>query len=94
MTGFTKIKPLTDFLENSETHIGNLRTSGEAELLTVNGEEAIVVQDAASYRLLQQLAEQSIQDERLQQAIEDAKNSKPVDTIQTVFERIRKKWVN
>ncbi len=64
------IKPLSDFLRNSKSHITSLKASGEAEILTVNGEAAVVVQDAESYEAMAALAEQAQQDARLQKAME------------------------
>lgn len=63
------IKPLSDFLRNSKSHITALKESHEPEILTVNGEAAIVVQDAESYEEMAALAEQARQDARLQKAM-------------------------
>ena len=89
----TNIKPLTEFLRNSKTHIGALKSSGEAELLTVNGEASIIVQDAESYQALLELAEQARQDERLRRALQAAKNGEPVESADEVFSRLRKKHI-
>jgi hypothetical protein len=63
------IKPLSDFLRNAKSHIATLKETHEAEILTVNGEAAIVVQDAGSYQEMAALAEQARQDARLQSAM-------------------------
>jgi len=63
------IKPLSDFLRNSKSHITALKETHEAEILTVNGEAAVVVQDVESYEEMAALAEQARQDARLQQAM-------------------------
>lgn len=63
------IKPLSDFLRNSKSHITALKESKEAEILTVNGEASVVVQDAESYEEMAALAEQARQDARLQKAM-------------------------
>lgn len=63
------IKPLSDFLRNRKSHIAALKASHEAAILTVNGEAAIVVQDAESYEEMAALAEQARQDARLQKAM-------------------------
>lgn len=91
MTPLVNIKPLTDFLRNSKDHIGQLKASGKAEVLTVNGEAAVVVQDAKAYAMLHELAEQARQDERLRQAIQAAKNGEPRESVDEVFSRLRKK---
>lgn len=91
MIRLTNIKPLTDFLRNFKAHIGELSASGEAEILTVNGEASVVVQDVKSYQMLLELAEQARQDERLRQALQSAKNGEPAEPISDVFTRLRKK---
>lgn len=63
------IKPLSDFLRNSKSHIQAIKETHEAEILTVNGEAAVVVQDVESYEEMAALAEQARQDARLQQAM-------------------------
>ena len=50
MLDITDTKSLTDFNRNSREHVERLRESGKPELLTVNGEAAVVVQDAAAYQ--------------------------------------------
>jgi prevent-host-death family protein len=64
------IKPLSDFVRNTKAHIDALRASHEPQILTVNGEAAIVVQDAASYEEMAALADQARQDARLRTALE------------------------
>ncbi len=69
MVKISNIKPLTDFVRNSKAHIQHLRETQSPEVLTVNGEAAVVVQDAASYERMATLAEQARQDARLQSAL-------------------------
>ncbi len=52
------IHPLTDFLRNHRDAVGRLRETGRAEVLTVHGKAAVVVQDAESYQRLLELADQ------------------------------------
>ena len=52
MLDVTNIKSLSDFNRNSREHIEWLQETGEPELLTVNGEAAVVVQSAAAYQEL------------------------------------------
>lgn len=68
------IKPLSDFLRNSKSHIQALKETHEPEILTVNGEAAVVVQDVESYEEMAALAEQARQDARLQQAMNYFRN--------------------
>lgn len=60
MLDITKTKSLTDFKRNSSDHLARLKETGEPELLTVNGEAAIVVQEAGAYQeLLRRAASRS-----------------------------------
>ena len=52
MLDITDTKSLTDFNRNSRKHVERLRESGKPELLTVNGEAAVVIQDAGAYQEL------------------------------------------
>ena len=65
----TAIRPLSDFLRNSKVHIAKLKQTQEAEVLTVNGSAAVVVQDPEAYERMKALAEQAIQDAKLQSAL-------------------------
>ena len=56
MLDITDTKSLTEFNRNSREHVQRLRESGKPELLTVNGEAAVVVQDAAAYQELERRA--------------------------------------
>ena len=74
MIEVTDIKPLTDFLRNHKKHISALKESKRPEVLTINGEAAIVVQDAESYQELLNLARQALDDARLVKALNDLRN--------------------
>jgi len=91
MMRLTKSKTLTDFLRNSKGHIEELSSSGEAEILTVNGEASVVVQDIKSYQALLELAELARQDERLYQSLQSARNCEPAESASKVFSRLRDK---
>ena len=52
------IHPLTDFLRNHKPVVGRLRESGRAEVLTVHGKAAVVMQAPAAYQRLLDLADQ------------------------------------
>jgi hypothetical protein len=94
MIRLTNIKPLTDFLRNSKAHIGTFQSSGEAEVLTVNGEASIVIQDAKSYQALLELADQARQDERLRQAMRAVENGELGEPLGEAFSRLRQKHDN
>src|SRR5271154_2998541 len=51
------IHPLTDFKRNTPEFLRQLKESGNPVVLTVNGRAELVVQDAASYQRLFDLAE-------------------------------------
>jgi PHD/YefM family antitoxin component YafN of YafNO toxin-antitoxin module len=87
----TAIKPLTDFLRNSKSHIQTLKETREPEVLTVNGEAAVVVQDAASYQEMAALAEQARQDARLQAALSHFRSGGKGRKAADVFKRMEKK---
>ena len=52
------IHSLTDFKKNTSEFISQLKETGEPVVLTINGRAELVVQDAASYQKLIELAEQ------------------------------------
>lgn len=85
------IKPLSDFIRNSKSHIQSLQRSGEAEVLTVNGEAAVVIQSAEQFEKLSALAEQARQDDRLREALEYFENGGEGKTADEVFRSLRSK---
>ncbi len=48
---------LTDFQRSAKQHIARLSKTGKPQVLTVNGRAELVVQDAAAYQKLLELAE-------------------------------------
>jgi prevent-host-death family protein len=51
------IHPLTDFKRNTPHFLAQLKETGQPVVLTINGKAELVVQDAASYQKLADLAE-------------------------------------
>lgn len=51
------IHPLTDFKRNTSHFLSQLKETGQPLVLTINGKAELVVQDAASYQKLADLAE-------------------------------------
>lgn len=51
------IRPVTEFARNTREHIKRLRRTGEPEVLTVNGQAAVIVQDAEAYQKLLDLVD-------------------------------------
>jgi len=43
------VHSLSDFQRSAKAHVKRLRRTGRAELLTVNGKSAVIVQDAEAY---------------------------------------------
>ena len=51
------IHPLTDFKRKTSHFLSQLKETGQPLVLTINGKAELVVQDAASYQKLADLAE-------------------------------------
>lgn len=49
MIPLQNIRPLTDFQRNTKAHLRRLKSTGQPEVLTVNGRAELIVQDAAAY---------------------------------------------
>jgi prevent-host-death family protein len=65
------IQSLTDFKKNTSDFVKQLRQTGEPVVLTINGKAELVVQDAASYQKLREMAEEARILEGIRQGIED-----------------------
>ena len=65
------IHSLTDFKKNTSEFINQLKETGDPLVLTINGKAELVVQDAAAYQRLRQLAEEARVLEGIRQGIED-----------------------
>jgi PHD/YefM family antitoxin component YafN of YafNO toxin-antitoxin module len=52
MTNRNKISTLTEFQQNPAEHLKRLKETGEAEVLTVDGQAELVVQSAQAYEKL------------------------------------------
>ncbi len=93
MIKISNIKPLTDFVRNSKAHIQHLRETESPEILTVNGEAAVVVKDAASYGSMAALAEQPRQEAGVQSALNhyrgDGKGSAADDVLSELDKKYR-----
>ena len=63
------IHSLTDFKKNTSQFINQLKETGEPVVLTINGRAELVVQDAASYQKLVELAEQAEEMEITRRAV-------------------------
>ena len=52
MIDFSDAHSLAEFQRNAREHVRRLKESGQPQVLTIDGREALVIQDAASYRRL------------------------------------------
>ncbi len=84
------IQSLTDFKKKTPEFIQRLRETGEPIVLTINGKAEVVVQDAASYQRLRELAEAARVFEGIREGIEDMKAGRTV-TLDEFKEHARKK---
>lgn len=57
MIDLKNIRSMTDFSRNVKAHLRRLKRTGNPEVLTVNGQAAVVVQSAAAYQKLLDAAE-------------------------------------
>jgi prevent-host-death family protein len=65
------IHSLTDFKKNTSEFVNQLKQTGEPVVLTINGKAELVVQDAAAYQKLRQVAEEARVVEGIRQGIDD-----------------------
>ena len=77
------IHPLTDFKHRTPEFVKQLKTTGEPIVLTINGKASLVVQDAASYQKLLDLAEEARVLEGIRQGLEDmrAGRGRPAEEV-------------
>lgn len=84
------IHSLTDFKKNTPEFIQQLKETGEPVVLTINGKAELVVQDAASYQKLLDLAEAARVLEGIRQGLEDMKAGRTIG-LEEFKEHARKK---
>lgn len=65
------IQPLTTFRNNSVELMGQLKATGRPIILTVNGKPEAVLQDAAAYQRLLDLAAKADANEGIRQGLDD-----------------------
>jgi prevent-host-death family protein len=83
------IHPLTDFKRNTPEFLRQLKETGNPVVLTINGKAELVVQDAASYQRLFDLAErlEVIQAVKEGLASADRGEGKPMDDVFDALEK-------
>jgi len=84
MLDITETKSLTDFNRNSRQHVERLRKTGKPELLTVNGEAAVVVQDAAAYQALVRQADYAATVQAVRAGMEAHNRGEGVDFLEAL----------
>lgn len=72
MVNVTQIRTLTKFQRHAKEHIERIKQTGQAEVLTVNGQAEVVVQSAAAYQQLCDDAEMSRSLRLIRQSLQDA----------------------
>lgn len=83
------IHPLTDFKRKTSEFLRQLKETGNPVVLTINGKAELVVQDAASYQRLFDLAErlETVQAVKESLAAVDRGEGKPMDEVFDTLEK-------
>jgi PHD/YefM family antitoxin component YafN of YafNO toxin-antitoxin module len=85
------IQPLTYFRRKSTEAVKHLKSTRRPMVLTINGKAEVVVQDAASYQRLLDIAAQADAAEGVRQGIEDVREGRTVPA-RDVFDRMRREY--
>jgi prevent-host-death family protein len=83
------IHSLTEFKLKTSDFVQQLKETGEPIVLTINGKAELVVQDAASYQKLLDLAEEAEVLEGIRRGLEDVAAGR-TQPIEEAFEEIRR----
>jgi prevent-host-death family protein len=85
------VQPLTAFRENPAEFVQQLKTTHRPITLTVDGQPEVVIQEAAAYKRLFDLAAQAEEDEAIREGIADmqAGRTRPIDEV---FDEMREKY--
>ncbi len=83
------IHPLTDFKRNTLEFLRQLKETGNPVVLTINGKAELVVQDAASYQRLFDLAERLETMQAVKEGLASANRGegKPIDEMFDALEK-------
>jgi prevent-host-death family protein len=84
------IDSLSNFKRNTPEFLRQLKKTGHPVVLTINGKAELVVQDAASYQKLIELADRAERMEALRASIQDMRNGKvsPAEDMLAEMQRI------
>ena len=83
------INSLSNFKRNTPEFLRQLKETGHPVVLTINGKAELVVQDAASYQKLLEIAERAERMEALQASIADMRAGK-VSPVEDLLAEMRK----
>lgn len=75
---------LTEFKRDTSRFLKRLRSTKEPVVLTVNGKAELVVQDAAAYQKLRELAERAEMMEFLRKSREDIEQGRTVPALEAL----------
>jgi len=83
------IRPLTDFKRNTAEFLRQLKETGDPVVLTINGKAELIVQDAASYQRLFDLAERLETIQAVNEGLDsvDRGDGKPMDAVFDALEK-------
>ena len=84
------IHSLSEFKRKTAEFMGRMKQSGHPLVLTINGKAELVVQDAASYQRLLELAERAEMMEFLRESREDIEAGR-TEPAREALERLAKK---
>jgi prevent-host-death family protein len=84
------IHSLSDFKRKTAEFLARMKENGHPVVLTINGRAALVVQDAASYQRLLELAERAEMMEFLRESREDIEAGRTEPALQAL-ERVAKR---
>jgi prevent-host-death family protein len=87
----TDIQSISSFRRQSSQVLKRLGKTKRPMLLTVNGKAAAVVQDAAAYQRLLDIAAFADDDEAVRQGLDDIANGR-TRPAEKVFDQIRRKY--
>jgi prevent-host-death family protein len=76
MIDLTEIRSLTEFQRNAKEHIDRLKQTGNAQVLTVNGQAEVVIQSAESYQQLVEDAELAQSLRLIRKSLDEARSGK------------------
>lgn len=74
------VHPISEFKRNTPAYLKRLKRTGRPEVLTTNGESAVVVQDAGAYeRQMLELEQRRIEVLMFEALAGDARETSPAD---------------